>query len=54
MRPIEKLNELSNHAINDVEYNTPAKEIKSDNMQIQLQVDERELRKREMESRQAL
>lgn len=55
MKPIEKLNELSPSATNDVDYESPSTvEINQDLMQVQLRVDEREVRKRELESKQAL
>lgn len=55
MKPIEKLNELSPSATSELDYESPTTvEIKSDLMKVQLRVDEREVRKREMESKQAL
>lgn len=55
MKPIEKLNELSPSATNDIDYESPSTvEINKDLMQVQLRVDEREVRKRELESKQAL
>lgn len=53
MKPIEKFNELSHHATSNIEYNSQ-QEFKGDPLQIQLQVDDSEIRKRELESRQAL
>lgn len=53
MKQIEKLNELSHHATSNGDYDSQH-EIKSDPLQIQLQVDESEIRRRELESRQAL
>lgn len=55
MKPIEKLNELSPSATNhDNDESTSTVEINSDLMQVQLRVDEKEARKREIESKQAL
>lgn len=55
MKPIEKLNELSPSATNDIDYDSPSTvEINKDLMQVQLRVDEREVRTRELESKQAL
>ena len=54
MKPIEKLNELSHHSNSDIDYDLSPKEIKSQNFQIQLQVDDCEIRKREIESREAM
>lgn len=55
MKPIEKLNELSPSATNDMDYESPTSvEINNDMMKVQLRVDDREVRKRELESKQAL
>lgn len=56
MKPIEKLNELSPAATNhdNDESSSSTVEINSDLMKVQLRVDEREVRKREIESKQAL
>ena len=55
MKPIEKLNELSPSATNDIDYESPSSvEINNDMMKVQLRVDDREMRKRELESKQAL
>lgn len=56
MKPIEKLNELSPAATNqDMENNESSTvAINSDLMQVQLRVDEKEVRRRELESKQAL
>lgn len=55
MKPIEKLNELSPSATSEIDYESPTTvEINSDLMKVQLRVDEREVRTREMESKQAL
>lgn len=54
MKPLEKLNELSHHATSDMDFEQPPAETASQNLQIQLQVDDTEIRKREMESRKAL
>ncbi|KAL7046475.1 hypothetical protein ACKWTF_002589 [Chironomus riparius] len=54
MKPIEKLNELSHHSNNDIDYDLSPKEIKNHDFQIQLQVDDCEIRKREIESREAI
>lgn len=54
MKPIEKLNELSPHASHNIDYQTPPAEIQNDRMQIQLEVDDTEIRRRELESREAL
>lgn len=54
MKPIEKLNELSHHANSDIDYDFSPKEMNNQNFQIQLQVDDREIRKREIESREAM
>lgn len=51
MKPIEKFNELSHHASSSYETKSPTKH---DPLQIQLQVDDREIRQRELESREAL
>lgn len=53
MKPIEKFNELSHHATSSIEYESNH-EIKSDPLQIQLQVDDSEIRIKELESRKAL
>lgn len=55
MKPIEKLNELSPSATMHIDDNeSSAVEINSDMMKVQLRVDEREVRRRELESKQAL
>lgn len=55
MKPIEKLNELSPSASNFMDNESSATvEINSDLMKVQLRVDEKEIRKRELESKQAL
>lgn len=54
MKPIDKLNELSHHATSNIDYESPPPEIRKQNLQIQLQVDDTEIRKREIESREAL
>lgn len=54
MKPIEKLNELSHHATNDLEYESPSVDIAKQGMQIQLQVDDQEVNRRKLESREAL
>lgn len=54
MKPIEKLNELSPNATLHIEDNESSVEINNDLMQVQLRVDEREVRRREIESKQAL
>lgn len=55
MKPIEKLNELSPSATSDMDYESPTNvTINNDLMKVQLRVDEREVRKRELESKQAL
>lgn len=53
MKPIEKLNELSPAATHQYE-STSTVEINSDLLKVQLRVDEREVRQRELESKQAL
>lgn len=54
MKPLEKFNELSHHA-SSFDMESPTKEAVHNNpLQIQLQVDDSEIRKRELESRQAL
>lgn len=55
MKPIEKLNELSPSATSDIDYASPSSvEINTDLMKVQLRVDEREVRSRELETKQAL
>lgn len=55
MKPLEKLNELSPSATSDTDYDSPSNVIiNKEQMQVQLRVDEREVRKRELESKQAL
>lgn len=55
MKPIEKLNELSPSATSTIDDESPSTvEINNDLMKVQLRVDEREVRKRELESKQAL
>lgn len=55
MTPIEKLNELSPSATSDIDYESPSTvEINSDLMRVQLRVDDGEIRRREIESKQAL
>lgn len=55
MKPIEKFNELSHHASSSYEMKSPTNNsTKSDPLQIQLQVDDREYRQKELESREAL
>lgn len=55
MKPIDKLNELSPSASSNVDYESPSTvEINNDLMQVQLRVDDSEVRKRELDSRQAL
>lgn len=55
MKPIEKLNELSPSATNDIDYASPSSvEINNDSMKVQLRVDDREVRSRELQSKQAL
>jgi hypothetical protein len=54
MKPIEKLNELSPNATMQMDNNESSVEINNDLMQVQLRVDEREVRKRELESKEAL
>jgi hypothetical protein len=54
MKPIDKLNELSHHATNNVDFDSPSTSVEKQSMHIQLQVDDRAIRKREMESREAL
>lgn len=55
MKPLEKLNELSPSATSDVDYESPTTvEINKDLMKVQLRVDDNEVRKRELESKQAL
>ncbi|KAG5677032.1 hypothetical protein PVAND_006819 [Polypedilum vanderplanki] len=54
MKPIDKLNELSHHATTNIDNEMPAIDTKKENIHIQLQVDDREIRKRELESREAL
>lgn len=56
MKPIDKLNELSPSASSNVDYDSPSTtvEINNDMMQVQLRVDDSEVRKRELDSRQAL
>ena len=51
MKPIEKFNELSHHANSNYETKSPTRH---DPLQIQLQVDDREIRQRELESRESL
>lgn len=53
MRPIEKFNELSQHATSNIEDDSQGK-FRSDPLQIQLQIDDSEIRRKELESRQAL
>jgi hypothetical protein len=53
MKPIEKFNELSHHATSNIEYES-RQETRGDPMQIQLQVDDSEVKRRELASRQAL
>lgn len=53
MKPIEKFNELSHHATSNIEYESQ-NEIRGDPLQVQLQVDDSAIRRRELESRQAL
>jgi hypothetical protein len=52
MKPIEKLNELSPNATMQMDNNESSVEI--NNMQVQLRVDDREVRRRELESKEAL
>ncbi|CRL02943.1 CLUMA_CG015731, isoform A [Clunio marinus] len=55
MKPIEKLNELSPSATSDIDYESPSTvQINNDLMQVQLRVDEDAIRRKELESRQAL
>lgn len=55
MKPIEKLNELSPSATSSMDYESPSTvEINSDLMKVQLRVDDREIRQRELESKEAL
>ena len=54
MKPIEKFNELSHHATSSIEYDESHREVRSDPLQIQLQVDDTEIKIRELESRKAL
>lgn len=55
MKPIDKLNELSPAATSGIDYDSPSSvEINNDLMKVQLRVDDREMRERELESKQAL
>ena len=55
MKPIEKLNELSPAATSDIDYSSPSDvEINNDLMKVQLRVDDRELRNREIQTKQAM
>lgn len=54
MKPIEKLNELSPSATCDIDYDSPSVQINNDLMKVQLRVDDREVKKRELESRESL
>lgn len=56
MKPIDKLNELSPSASsNQTDHESPSTvEINNDMMQVQLRIDDSEVRQRELESRQAV
>jgi hypothetical protein len=55
MKPIEKLNELSPSATSLMDSESPSTvEINNDLMKVQLRIDDKEVRKRELESKQAL
>jgi hypothetical protein len=54
MKPIEKLNELSPSATCDIDYESPSVQINNDLMKVQLRVDDREVKRRELESRESL
>lgn len=55
MKPIDKLNELSPSATSDMDYESPTNVvINNEQMSVQLRVDESGIRKRELESKQAL
>lgn len=55
MKPIDKLNELSPSASSNVDHESPSTvEINNDMMQVQLRINDSEVRQRELESRQAV
>lgn len=55
MKPIEKLNELSPSATSDMDYESPTNVvINNEQMSVQLRFDKSGIRKRELESKQAL
>lgn len=55
MKPLEKLNELSPSATSTVDNESPSTvRMNTDLMKVQLLVDDREIRSRELDSKQAL
>lgn len=55
MKPIDKLNELSPSATSSADHESPSTvEINNDMLQVQLRIDDSEVRQRELDSRQAL
>lgn len=56
MKPIEKLNELSPSATSEMDDESPSVVINNQqlHMSVQLRIDDEEMRRRELESKQAL
>lgn len=54
MKPIDKLNELSHNATNHTECSNSSTHAREHDMNIQLQIEDAEIKKRELESRALL